>query len=94
MNVLCFVISVHMEDIMTIIKDGSKNLMNVQIPDVIADANKKMKNNILSYFSILFCYYFMIILVIFFNDYIYVIINRISFNRKLIYNFVLNIYIF
>lgn len=83
-----------MEDIMTIIKDGSKNLMNVQIPDVIADANKKMKNNILSYFSILFCYYFMRILVIFFNDYIYVIINRISFNRKLIYNFVLNIYIF
>ena len=44
MNVLCFVISVHMEDIMTIIKDGSKNLMNALILNAIVDASKKKFN--------------------------------------------------
>ena len=51
------VISALMEDIMTIIKDGSKNLMSVLILNVIADVNKKkISNNFFSYFSIIFIY--------------------------------------
>ena len=46
MNVLSFVINVHMVDIMSIIKDGFKNLMNVLILNVIVDANKKKYNHI------------------------------------------------
>ena len=41
MNVLYFVINALMEDIMSIIKVGFRNLMNVQIQNVIVDVNKK-----------------------------------------------------